>query len=526
MIEDPITFEVIKNALVSCAREMSLALRLTAFSPNIKERRDCSCALFDEQGKLVAQSKDIPVHLGAMPLSVKSCIELLGPELTEGTMALVNDPFAGGSHLPDLTLVAPIFAEGDLKAFSANRAHHADVGGIAPGSMPGSSTSIHDEGVLIEPRLVVQKSKLMKDEVIDLLEATRTPDERLGDLSAQVAANIVGTRRLTEIAEIHSWEILTKSFEELIQYSTSRMKMVISEYVGKRGTYSDQMDDDGAGTKSIPIKIDVEFMRDKVKVDFSGTSPQVRGNINCPEASTLSAVYYVFITLFGREIPTNEGCWRVLDILIPKGSLLNPIYPSAVSAGNVETSQRVVDVTLGALAGIVPERVPSASQGTMNNLTIGGTDPRTRKPFTFYETIGGGAGAKDGLNGTHAIHVHMTNTLNTPIEALESAYPLRVTEYSIRRNTGGKGKWCGGDGIVREIEILADDCIISIQSERRNTGPWGLADGESGKKGINILVEGRKRTILDAKVTREVKRGSRIRIETPGGGGWGIPNRR
>jgi len=523
VIEDPITFEVLKNALSSAAREMSQALRRTAFSPNIKERRDCSCAVFDGNGDLVAQSKDIPVHLGAMPLSVKSCVETLGKELKQKTMALVNDPYSGGSHLPDLTLVTPLFHDGKRVAFCANRAHHADIGGISPGSMPGISTSIHEEGTLIKPRIVVKDGLLDKRTISDLLKETRTPDERLGDLSAQVAANNVGMKRVTQIAENYGWITLLRTFGDLQQYSERMMISALKRFEGKHGEFTDFMESDGAGTWEIPISVAIDIQNGRAKVDFKGTSRQVVGNINCPLASTLSALYYTFIVLFGKDIPTNSGCWSVIDVNVEEGSLLNPKYPAPVSAGNVETSQRIVDVTFGAMASIVPNIVPAASQGTMNNLTIGGIDPRTNAPFSFYETIGGGSGARNGENGASGIHTHMTNTLNTPIESLESEFPLRVRCYSINRNTGGRGKWSGGDGIIREIELLVDNCIISIQSERRLLRPWGLNGGEDGKSGRNLIIFEGKQHNLQAKTTVRAPSDSIIRIETPGGGGYDPP---
>jgi N-methylhydantoinase B len=524
MIEDPITFEVIKNSLVSCAREMSQALRRTAFSPNIKERRDCSCAIFDGEGRLVAQSKDIPVHLGAMPLSVKACIDEVGDELVEGSMALVNDPYSGGSHLPDLTLVHPIYNGGERVAFSANRAHHADVGGESPGSMPGFSLSIEEEGIIIPPRIVVVDRKLERNLVKDILSATRTPDERLGDLSAQVAANLVGARRLKQVSREHGWEVLTQTFVDLRNYSRAMMLSALSRYTGSEAEFTDYMDSDGAGRWRIPIHVRIGIDKGGAKVDFEGTSQQVDGNINCPIASTLSSVYYVFITLFGEDTPTNEGCWGAIDISVPKESLLNPSYPAPVSAGNVETSQRIVDVTLGAMTAIVPNLVPAASQGTMNNLTIGGMDPRRKTAFSFYETIGGGSGAGNGLDGASGIHTHMTNTLNTPIEALETAYPLRVRRYNIRRGTGGAGRWKGGDGIIREIEILGNDCTVSIQSERRESKPWGNMGGNHGELGSNTILYGDHRRPMQSKSTVVVPTGVIVRIETPGGGGWGTPD--
>lgn len=523
MIEDPISFEVIKNALVSCSREMSQALRRTAFSPNIKERRDCSCALFDAKGRLVAQSKDIPVHLGAMPMSVKACINKLGDELIEGSIALVNDPYSGGSHLPDLTLVTPVYSDGEHVAFTANRAHHADIGGESPGSMPGLSTTIHEEGIQIRPRIVGRKGILQRESITDVLSETRTPDERLGDLSAQVAANNVGMKRLSEVAKIHGWDTLIQTFAELRHYSAHKMKLALAEYHGMNSEFTDYLDSDGAGTWNIPISIGLQLSKEGAKIDFEGTSVQVNGNVNCPLASTLSSVYYVFIALFGKDTPVNEGCWSIIDVNVPEGSLLNPKFPAAVSAGNVETSQRIVDTTLGALAKIVPNVVPAASQGTMNNLTMGGIDPRSGSAFSFYETIGGGAGASMGREGTSGIHTHMTNTLNTPIESLETEYPLLVRRYSIRRGTGGKGQWQGGDGITREIEVLSDKCTISIQSERRISQPWGIEEGESGETGRNSLLFEGKVHSLEAKSTAVVPKGAIVRIETPGGGGYGPP---
>jgi N-methylhydantoinase B len=523
VIEDPIKFEVIKNALVSSAREMSQALRRTAFSPNIKERRDCSCAIFDSKGNLVAQSKDIPVHLGAMPLSVKSCINALGEDMGDGTMALVNDPYSGGSHLPDLTLVAPLFHDELCIAFTANRAHHADIGGESPGSMPGLSLSIHDEGILVEPRIVVKEGILQADSISDILKATRTPDERLGDLFAQVAANNVGKKRLTEIAKEHGWEVLGKTFSELQAYSSQMMSASLQKYEGRHGKFTDYLESDGAGQWNIPITVAVKIVDGQADVDFSGTSLQVRGNVNCPIASTLSAVYYVFAALFGKDIPINEGCWKAIRIKAAQGSLVNPEYPAPVSAGNVETTQRIVDATLGAFAEFIPEIVPAASQGTMNNLTIGGTDSSTQRQFSFYETIGGGSGAARGHNGESGIHTHMTNTLNTPIESLESEYPLRVVKYAILHGSGGAGEWRGGDGIIREIEVLSDVCSISIQSERRDLRPWGLAGGQAGQCGKNTVVYEKHTHPLQAKSIVTAPKGTIIRIETPGGGGWGSP---
>ncbi|MFW9920422.1 MAG: hydantoinase B/oxoprolinase family protein, partial [Candidatus Thorarchaeota archaeon] len=488
---------------------------------NIKERRDCSCAVFDDEGQLVAQSKDIPVHLGAMPCSVRACIDELEDDMSEGSMALLNDPYSGGSHLPDLTVVCPVFMADQHVGFVANRAHHADIGGTSPGSMPGLSLDIHEEGIVIPPRLIVKDWKLVTDWIDDILKATRTPEERLGDLASQIAANTVGARRLQSIMKEHGTEGVLKIYHELKQYSMDLMQKAMIPYAGMKGTSRDYMESDGAGSFQIPIVCSISISDRGASITFEGTANQVAGNINCPIASTLSSVYYVFIAVFGKGIPINEGCWSILDTFVPSGSLLNPLYPAAVSAGNVETSQRIVDVVLGCLSKITPEMIPAASQGTMNNLTIGGFDGRFNKPFSFYETIGGGSGGIKGLDGASGIHTHMTNTLNTPIESLEIEYPLRITRYSLRTGSGGDGRWKGGEGLIREIELLDDDFIVSIQSERRFLRPSGLAGGGDAQVGKNVLTFENQEYVIQSKTTVKALKGSKIRIETPGGGGWG-----
>lgn len=521
MIEDPIKFEVVKNALISAAREMSLTLRRASFSPNIKERRDCSCAIFNREGQLVAQSKDIPVHLGAMPLSVKACINELGDDLIEGSMALVNDPYSGGSHLPDLTLVCPIYSESEHVGFVANRAHHADVGGMSPGSMPGLSLDIHEEGIVIPPRLIVSNWKLIENAIRDLLDVTRTPMERKGDLAAQIASNVVGNRRIRELMGEQGTSEVLSIFHDLHEYSRSLMLSALKPFINREGSSIDYMESDGAGSFNIPISGSIRIEERGVSITFEGSARQVAGNINCPLASTLSSVYYVFIAILGTHIPVNEGCWSVINVDVPLGSILNPQYPAPVSAGNVETSQRIVDVVMGGLVNIMPDLIPASSQGTMNNLTIGGFDKRSGTQFSFYETIGGGAGASKGIHGTSGIHTHMTNTLNTPIESLETEYPLRVNRYLLRANSGGKGRWQGGDGLIREIELLGDDFTVSIQSERRLLSPHGFAGGEDGKTGVNVLMFNDMEYVLQSKTTVKALGGAKIKIETPGGGGWG-----
>ncbi len=509
---NPVKLEVIKNALISVAEEMGAVLQRTAFSPNIKERRDFSCAIFDRHGRMVAQAAHIPVHLGSMPLSVRSVVESL--ELKEGDMAVVNDPFKGGSHLPDVTVVAPVYFEGELLFYVANRAHHADVGGITPGSMP-LSTSIFQEGLVIPPVKCVENGEVLKD-FLNLLKAnTRTPDEREGDFKAQVMANRIGIKRLSELLKKYSSEFLEAYSEALLDYSEKMMRSVISEIPDGVYTFGDFLDDDGAGNRNVRIRVVLTVKEDEATVDFSPSDPQVRGCLNAVRSIVVSSTLYAFRCLAGEEIPTNEGILRPIKVITRPGTVVDAKFPAAVSGGNVETSQRITDVLLGALSKALPERIPAASQGTMNNLTFGNEE------FTYYETIGGGAGAGNGYSGESAVHTHMTNTLNTPVEALEFQFPVMVTRYGVRRGSGGEGKWRGGDGIVKELLFL-EEVDVTVVSERRVHSPYGLNGGKPGKSGRNLLVKPEGEEVeLPAKFTRPFHPGERLRIETPGGGGWG-----
>jgi N-methylhydantoinase B len=517
MTLDAIALEILRCSLQSVAKEMGATLGRTAFSPNIKERKDFSCALFDGEGRMVSQAEHIPVHLGSMPLSVKESLQEFTFE--EGDMVLLNDPYWGGTHLPDITLIAPIFCD-DLLGFAACRAHHADVGGKAPGSMPGDSREVFEEGIIIPPVKFYSGGTLNEDIFRLILRNVRTPEERKGDLKAQISACEIGKRRVKELVEKYGNSMIEKSFGAIMDYSERRMMKKIAEF--PRGTYSayDFMDDDGISQDPVKIAVSVTIEDSSVEFDFQGTDDQREGNINAVYAVTLSCAYYTIRCVTDPTIPPNEGCYRPVKIRVPPGCLLNPVHPHAVSAGNVETSQRIVDVLLRAFSLIVPQRVVAGSQGTMNNMTIGGTVQG--EPFAYYETIGGGMGARHDKKGINGVHVHMSNTLNTPVEALEMSYPFFVREYSLRDHSGGRGKHRGGMGIVRSIQVLTDS-ILSIQSERRKCAPYGLFGGEDGMKGKNILIRNGERITLPSKTTYQLKKGDIVRIETPGGGGYGTP---
>jgi N-methylhydantoinase B len=515
---NPILLEVFKNRFASISEEMGVTLIRTAFSPNIKERRDLSCAIFDHTGEMIAQAAHIPVHLGSMPLSVKAAIE--SNTFRKGDMVIINDPFKGGTHLPDITLVAPVFANSpDPAFFVANRAHHADVGGMTSGSMP-LSTSIFQEGIIIPPLKLVEKGEIDKKLMDFLLNNVRTPVEREGDFASQIMANITGVRRTGELIEKYGLKTVRFYAGSLMDYAERLTRKTIREIPDGIYDFEDVMDDDGISDDRIAIRVIITVRGDEVTLDFRGCESQVRGSINAVYAITLSAVLYVFRSLVLKDIPTNAGCLRPITVLTRKGTIVDALFPAAVAGGNVELSQRIVDVVLGALSKAVPHAIPAAAQGTMNNVTIGGMDFRNPKPFAYYETIGGGMGASAKGHGESAVHSHMTNTLNTPVEALEYSYPFQVTEYSIRRGTGGQGLHRGGDGIVREIRLLCE-ADVTVLSERRKTPPYGLFGGAPGAVGKNVLIRGNQVQEMGGKFSASLKKEDRLRIETPGGGGWG-----
>jgi N-methylhydantoinase B len=518
---NPIIREVFANLFASVAEEMGSALCRAALSPNIKERRDFSCLICDGTGELVAQAAHIPVHLGSAPLSVKEASSSVA--MNRGDVVLMNDPFRGGTHLPDLTMVAPVFlSESSLAPdfFVANRAHHADVGGISPGSMP-LSEEIFQEGVIIPPVRIVKEGAIDRDLLSFFLTNVRTRWEREGDLQAQIASLNIGIRRLTEICARHGREEMRFYAAALKDHAEAMMRSVLSaipdgEYAGR-----DFLESDGFSDNPIPLSVVIRIRGDHAEIDFSDCPDQVRGNLNATLAITVSAVLYVFRLILPEDIPANEGALRPLTVKTRPGSIVNAMPPAAVAAGNVETSQRIVDVLLFALAPALPDRIPAASQGTMNNLTIGAAHADATRSFAYYETTGGGAGAGPSGDGESALHTHMTNTMNTPIEALEASYPLRVECFSIRRGTGGEGKYRGGDGIRRDIRVL-EHATANIISERREFPPYGLAGGGPGRTGENVLIRADgTETRLGSKVSLRCEPGDVISIRTPGGGGWG-----
>jgi N-methylhydantoinase B len=523
---DPISLEVFKNMFISVSEEMGVALQRTAYSPNIKERRDFSCAIFDPQGQMVAQAAHQPVHLGAMPASVQAALDTFPESLRPGDMVILNDPYLGGTHLPDITLVAPVYVEeaGDkhLVGFVANRGHHADVGGMTPGSLP-LSTELYQEGLILPPIKLARGGRLNQEVIQLICRNSRTPEERRGDLAAQIASIRVGDKRLQEVAQRYTLADTLEHMAALLDYSERVTRQAIQRIPDGVYQVLDYMDDDGLTEEPVPIAVAITVTGDHMTIDFTGTSPQRAGCINAPQAVTVSACLYVVRCIVGDDAPANQGCLRPVEIITPLGSLVNPQPQRGVAGGNVETSQRITDVLLAALAQALPELIPAASQGTMNNLLIGGHDLTRDKPFVYYETIGGGMGARPTKDGISGIHTHMTNTMNTPVEALEFAFPLRLKRYALRRGSGGRGKYRGGDGLVRDVEFLSQ-ARVTILSERRKLAPPGFHGGHHGQPGDNILLRGGYEEVkLAGKETLDVRPGDVLSIRTPGGGGWGTP---
>ncbi len=563
---DPVTLEVIRNGCEAIAEEMNADLVRTGYSPNITERQDCSTALFDADGRMIAQAETMPVHLGAMPFSVAAALEAYPPEtLSPGDSVLLNDPFRGGAHLPDLTLVTPIFGQGHAApvgeplAVAANRAHHADIGGATAGSVAADSTEIYQEGLRIPPVKLEHAtddggSELDRDVLSMVLANVRTPDERRGDLRAQTAANAAGRRRVHELAATHG-DQLRPGLDAINAYSQRRMRAAIEDLPNGTYRFEDAVDDDGRGNGPLPVVATVTVADDQLTVDFDGTADQTAGPVNAVYAVTASATYYAVRCVTDPSIPPNHGCYRPITIRTPDASLVDPEPPAAVVGGNLETSQRVTDVVLGALAEAAPADAVAAGQGTMNNVTFGGTDARSDEPYAFYETEGGGFGARAGGDGLDGVHVHMSNTLNTPIEVLETAYPLRVERYALRPDTAGAGRFRGGLGLRRDIRVRDHTARFSLLAERHDSQPYGLAGGRPGASGAAWLVppenvEGSTDESsnssadnvadeppadptdhpaaerLPPKTTRDLPPGTLVSVQTPGGGGYGDPAKR
>jgi N-methylhydantoinase B/oxoprolinase/acetone carboxylase alpha subunit len=542
MRTDPIEFEIFKNFFVSIAEEMGVTLCRTGFSPNIKERLDYSCALYDAAGHTIAQGDHLPVHLGAMPLSVRAAIDHVAME--PGDIVILNDPFRGGTHLPDITLVSPVFLPGTKPGapglasetwvrtpssrgkkpafYVANRAHHSDVGGISPGSMP-LAREIFQEGLIIPPIKLVSRGRIVPDILALILNNVRTPDEREGDLTAQIAANRIGEQRLLDLVarygtkRVAHYAALTQDYAERI------LRRTISEIPEGTYEFADALDNDGFSDSPIDIRCTITIAGDSATVDFTGTAAQTSGGVNANLAITMSATLYAFRCLITEDVLYNDGIARPIKVIAPEGSVVNARHPSAVAGGNVETSQRITDVVLGALSKALPGRIPAASQGTMNNVTLGGTNPLTGQPFAYYETAGGGMGGRPGLPGLSGVHTHMSNTRNTPIEAFEQAFPLRIRTYALRQGSGGAGAFPGGEGLIREYEVLTETSA-TILTERRNSQPYGVQGGQAGGSGRNSILRANGEVEpLPAKACTTLHPGDRLRIETPGGGGYGAP---
>ena len=512
---NPIQLSIFSNRLSGICDEMGAVLRQSALSPNIKDRLDFSCAVFDCQGRLCAQAAHIPVHLGSMAYAMGGLVE--GREWQPGDMLVVNDPYLGGTHLPDVTVVVPVFVGQRLQGFAVTRAHHANIGAHSPGSMPVSSR-LEEEGIVIAPAWLKRAGQWQLPlcrRLVGLDEPGELPvdNTRFADFSAQASACEAGAARLARLAQTQG--DLADAFAALNDYGERLARARIEALPDGRYTFADVMDDDGQGQNNIRIALTLTIKQDAAYLDFTGTDAQVKGNINCPLSVVAAAAYYCFRCLMDADAPACAGLFAPIQLTVPEGCLLNAERPAAVAAGNVETSSRVVDVVLGALAQAAPQSIPAASQGTMNNVAMGSTD---EPPWDYYETMAGGTGAHAGGAGLSAVHSHMTNTLNTPVESLESHYPLRVLRYAIRRGSGGEGRFAGGEGLIRDVEFLAK-AQFTLLTERRMHAPWGLAGGQEGKAGENYLNSCR----LPPKYTGTAVPGDRLSIRTPGGGGYGEP---
>jgi N-methylhydantoinase B len=518
---DPIRLEVLRNALEATAQEMGAVLKHTAFSPNIKERMDASCAIFTAEAELVAQAEHVPVHLGSMLRAVGPTLRLTGA-LAEGDVVIVNDPYVGGAHLPDITLIAPVFVAGRRVAYVASRAHHSDVGGMEPGSMPGRSTEIFQEGIIIPPVRLYQGGALREDILAMVLANVRTPEERRGDLNAQLAALRIGERRMAELAGRFGAEALEDGLAAILDYTERRMRARMAEL--PRGVWhaEDCLDSDGTGDAPVWIRLRIEITEETIHFDFDGTSPQVRGNVNAVAPMCWSSIFYCLKLAVDASMPPNAGVLRPVTVHIPEGSFLDARRPAAVCAGNTETTQRLADTVLRAFSKIVPERIAAASNGTMNLIGIGGTDPRNGRPYTYIETTGGGQGGRPMGPGMSGVHANMSNTLNTPIESLEISYPLEVVRYELREGSGGDGLNPGGEGIVRALRVIGHEARVSLQTDRRRFAPYGLHGGADGSPGLNWTRDAAgSRRELPAKGSLTLTDGEVVVVETPGGGGWG-----
>jgi N-methylhydantoinase B len=521
---DAVTLEIFRHLFTALAEEMGAALKRAAFSPNIKERRDYSCALFNPAGTAVSLGDHMPVHLGAMPMSVEAALDELGT-LAPGDIVCLNDPFRGGTHLPDITLISAVYEGGTrLIGYVASRAHHSDVGGSTPGSMP-LAREIFEEGIRIPPVRLYAAGTLNEGLWNTLMANVRTPVERAGDLDAQIAALHTGSTRLLEITKRRGVDKTLWAMDALIEYADRLVEAGLELVPDGRYEAEDWIEDDGFGSGPVPIRAALTVAGSRLTIDFEGTSPQVPGGVNAVAAITSSATRYVVRcvveALLGEPLPAGGGSMSAVELVLPEGSLVNALPPASVAAGNVETSQRITDVLISCFGLALPDYMPAQSQGTMNNTTVGGIDPRTGAVFAYYETVGGGMGAGPTGPGLSGVHCHMSNSLNTPIEALEHAYPYRVTQYGIRRGSGGEGLHRGGDGLRRDLMLLGP-ARVALLCERRAVGPSGAQGGGDGAPGENVLIRNGVEEQLPSKATFSVEAGDIISIRSPGGGGWGV----
>ncbi|MFA1820128.1 hydantoinase B/oxoprolinase family protein [Virgibacillus oceani] len=525
---DAVTLEVMRNAFQSIAEEMGVTLVRTALSTNIKDRMDCSTAIYTGDGKLIAQAEHVPLHLGLMPSVITETLKIFPSEqLKEGDVILINDPYISGSHLPDIFLISPIFYEGRLVALAANIAHHIDVGGMAPGSMSVKATELYQEGLRL-PAIRLCKEGVMDEEILRLIQKNvRTDKEVIGDLYAQLAANNVGEDRLKEMFSHYSMDYVIACIHEVMDYSDRRLRSAIKDVKNGEYKFEDFLEGDGITEEFIKIAVTVKVDNESMEVDFTGTNPQVKGPNNSTQGVTQACVFYAIKSLLDPEIPSNDGTYRSVCIHAPRGTVVNPNPPAPVSNANGNTAQRMADVMIGALAKVLPERAMAACTGSMNSFVIGGIDPQTEKSFSYVETMGGGQGATNGLDGMDGVHTNMTNTKNTPVEVIEQSYPLFIKSYALVDGSGGYGEYRGGMGIRREIEILSDNSVVTLSTERQKIAPWGLFAGGNGKTSQSLLITADgKKTPLSSKVTMNVEKGSTVILKTAGGGGYGEVEKR
>jgi N-methylhydantoinase B len=525
---DGVTLEIMKNAFLTIAEEMGVTLIRTALSTNIKDRMDCSTAIYNKDGELVAQAEHVPLHLGLMPSVVKEVLKIFPPDkLKSGDAILINDPYISGSHLPDIFMISPIFYQGELVAIAANVAHHVDVGGMAPGSMSSKATEIFQEGLRL-PAIRIRREGVFDDDMIRLLETNvRTKKEVLGDLYAQLAANNLAETRMVELFEKYSTNFVFACMEEIMNYSDRRMRAAIRNVPNGSFEFNDYLEGDGVSDELIEIKVKVEFKDEEVVVDFTGTSKQRKGPINSTQGVVNACAYYTLKSVLDTEVPPNAGTYRSINVVAPKGTIVNPNFPASVSNANLNTGQRIADTIFGAIAQVLPNETMAACSGTMNGFAIGGYNQEKNEYFSYVETYGGGQGAMVDMDGMDGVHTNMTNTLNTPVEVMEQTFPFLVKRYGLVDGSGGAGKHRGGLGLMRELQVLGDDYTLTLMSDRQRISPWGLFGGKGAQtSSCTLITPNSERIELPSKETIPVPKGSTIILSTAGVGGYGSPSER